>query len=79
VLSRLGQVKILDIINEIRLYRAGGLGLGGVKTTDAGGRRELAHHGVLPIVAGGAWPGRCDLYCDVTTEITHDGAGSILL
>jgi hypothetical protein len=38
------------------------------RPTEAGGRRELVHRGVLPIVAGGAWPGRCNLYCDVTAS-----------
>jgi hypothetical protein len=26
--------------------------------------RELVHHGVLPNLAEGEWPGRCDLYFD---------------
>jgi hypothetical protein len=60
-------MKVLDITNEIRLYvLSWGLGLEGVKTTEAGGRRKLSHNGVLPIVAGGVWPGRCDLHCDMT-------------
>ncbi len=30
--------------------------------------REVALHGILPSLAGGEWPGRCDLYCAGRTE-----------
>ncbi len=39
--------------------------------------RELAQRGLLPNLAGGKWPGRCDLYCDrrtVTPTVPLAGA-----
>ncbi len=37
--------------------------------TEAEGRREVAHSGVLPSSAWGEWPGRCDLYFDGPTTL----------
>jgi hypothetical protein len=32
--------------------------------TETEGHRELAHHGVLPCLAGGEWPDRNEMYGD---------------
>jgi hypothetical protein len=55
-----------------------------VPLTEAKGGRELVQHGVLPSLAVGEWPGRCDLYCDrrpVPPALTDqtDAAAGILL
>jgi hypothetical protein len=50
----------------------------------AEGHRELVQHGILPSLAGGECPGRCDLYCErwsATPSLTvlHDMAGAAQL